>query len=154
MKVTWVLYFQTAVLRKRLDSYLNIFSQWVEYLLGNRQSFGEVEFSSFINDIFARIVPVEVTDRFLKSRITLVNNKKVRVCAHFVALYLRFTHLKTKKVVHSADNDVDCGCVSCLSSQEVLEIWQKQIFLILTVIFVLLSCYGSLCAHGQYTTML
>ncbi len=91
-------------------------------MLGNRQSFGEVEFSSFINDIFARIVPVEVTDRFLKSRITLVNNEKVRVCAHFVASYLRFTHLKTEQVVHSADNDVDCGCVSCLSSQEVLEI--------------------------------
>lgn len=42
---------------------------------------------------------------------------------HVVALYLCFfTHLKTEQIIHSADNDVDCGCVSSLGSQEVLEI--------------------------------
>ena len=33
-----------------------------------------------------------------------------------------FTHLQPEQIVHSADNDVDCGCVSSLGSQEVLEI--------------------------------
>lgn len=31
-------------------------------------------------------------------------------------------HLKTQQVVNSADDDVDCGRVSSLGSQEVLEI--------------------------------
>lgn len=54
--------------------------------------------------------------------------EQVIVFVHFVALYLCFTHLKTEQIVHSADNDVDCGCVSSLGSQEVLEICQKEIF--------------------------
>lgn len=45
--------------------------------------------------------------------------ESVCVC---VASYLCFAHLKTEQIVHSADNDVDCGCVSSLGSQEVLEI--------------------------------
>lgn len=40
----------------------------------------------------------------------------------FVTLHVCFTHLKTEQIVHSADNDVDCGCVSSLGSKEVLEI--------------------------------
>lgn len=42
--------------------------------------------------------------------------------AVYMALHLCFPHLKTEQIVNSADNDVDCGCVSSLGSQEVLEI--------------------------------
>ena len=48
-----------------------------------------------------------------------VSNK---VCVHSVASYLCLTHLKTQQIVHRADNDVDCGRVASLGSQEVLEI--------------------------------
>lgn len=46
--------------------HLNVLSERVEYLLCNIQSFGEVDFPSLINDILARVVPVEVTNGFLK----------------------------------------------------------------------------------------
>lgn len=38
------------------------------------------------------------------------------------ALYLSCPHLKTEQIVNRADNDINCGCVSSLGSQEVLEI--------------------------------
>lgn len=33
------------------------------------------------------------------------------------------SHLDPKQVIHSRDDDVDCGVVSCLSPQIVLEVW-------------------------------
>ena len=74
------------------SSYLNILSQWVEYLLGNRQSFGEVEFSSLVDDIFAGVVPVEVTDGFLNNRITLADADDGRVCACILRLCIYASH--------------------------------------------------------------
>lgn len=40
----------------------------------------------------------------------------------FVGECFRATHLKTEQIVHSADDDVDCGRISSLGSQEVLEV--------------------------------
>lgn len=66
MKVINVYIADLTVLTENSHSCLNILSEWVEYLFSYRQSFGEVDFSSLINDVFARVVPIEVTDRFLK----------------------------------------------------------------------------------------
>lgn len=80
---TIIFYFADfKVLAERSAAYLNVLSQWVEYLLGNRQSFGEVDSSSLVDDIFARVVPVEVADRFLKSRVTLVHYENSGASKH------------------------------------------------------------------------
>ena len=45
--------------------YLNIFSQAVENLFRHHNSFGEILFAGIINDVLARVIPVEITDRLL-----------------------------------------------------------------------------------------
>lgn len=39
-------------------------------------------------------------------------------------------YLESKKVIHSADYDVDAGCASCLSPQVVLKICKNRIILL------------------------
>lgn len=41
--------------------------------------------------------------------------------------FLLDTHLQPEQIVHSADNDVHCGCVPSLGPQEVLEICPEEI---------------------------
>lgn len=47
--------------------YLNIFREAVEHLLGHRHGLGKVPFALLLDDVLARIVPVEVADGFLGS---------------------------------------------------------------------------------------
>lgn len=47
------------------DFYLNVFSKSVKYLFCHCHGLGEVLFPWFINDILARVIPIEITDRFL-----------------------------------------------------------------------------------------
>lgn len=46
--------------------YLDVLRQGVEHLLGHIDGLGEVPLSLFVDDIFTRVVPVEVTDRLLQ----------------------------------------------------------------------------------------
>lgn len=45
--------------------YLNVLSQTVKNLLCHCHGFGEILFAWIIDDVLARVVPVEITDRFL-----------------------------------------------------------------------------------------
>ena len=58
--------------------YLDVFSQRVKNLLGNRQSFGEVPLTGLIHHIFPGVVPVEVTDGFLKRPENIKHDKQTR----------------------------------------------------------------------------
>lgn len=48
--------------------YLDVLGEAVEHLFRYRHGFGEVSLSLLLNDILARVVPVEVTDGFLWDR--------------------------------------------------------------------------------------
>lgn len=48
--------------------YLDVLGEAVEHLFGDRHGFGEVSLSLILDDILARVVPVEVTDGFLRVR--------------------------------------------------------------------------------------
>lgn len=45
--------------------YLDVLGEAVEHLFSYRHGFGEVSLSLLLDDILARVVPVEVTDGFL-----------------------------------------------------------------------------------------
>lgn len=45
--------------------YLNVLSESVKYLFCHCHCLGEVLFPWFINDILARVIPIEITDRLL-----------------------------------------------------------------------------------------
>ena len=49
-----------------LSPHLYVFCQAVEDLLGHRHGLGEVPLAWLINDVFSRVVPVEVTDGLLQ----------------------------------------------------------------------------------------
>lgn len=49
-------------------SYLDVLGEAVEHLFSYRHGFGEVSLSLLLNDILARVVPVEVADGFLWAR--------------------------------------------------------------------------------------
>lgn len=46
---------------------LNYFSKGVEYLTRNSYSLEEIRLTGSIDELFARVVPVEVHNRFLES---------------------------------------------------------------------------------------
>lgn len=46
--------------------HLDILGKAVEHLFGHSHSFREVSFAWFIYDVFTRVIPVEITDRFLE----------------------------------------------------------------------------------------
>lgn len=47
------------------EFYLNVFSESVKYLFCHCHGLGEVLFPWFVNDILARVIPIEITDRLL-----------------------------------------------------------------------------------------
>lgn len=71
---------------------LNDLRERVKHLTGNSDGLKEINFSSRINQLLARIMPIEVHNRLLQSQ----------------------------QVIDSADYHVDCGGISSLSSQIVL----------------------------------
>lgn len=99
--------------------YLYVLCKRVEDLLGHCQSPGEVPLTCFVDNVLPRVIPVEITDGFLREE-----SKKKKSMDGFRSpdLPVWRPHLKPQQVVHCADDDVDrCG-VSCLSPQEVLEV--------------------------------
>lgn len=76
----------THFLKNSATSYLNIFCECSEHLLGNLECLEKVLPARKINGVIVSIVPVEVRDGFLQ----------------------------TKEIVHSTHDDVDGGGVACL----------------------------------------
>lgn len=50
------------------EPYLNVLGEAVEHLFSHRHGLGKVPLALLLNDILARVVPVEVTDGFLGGR--------------------------------------------------------------------------------------
>lgn len=49
------------------DFYLNVFRERVKYLFSHCHGLGEILFPWFINDIFARVIPIEIADWLLEN---------------------------------------------------------------------------------------
>lgn len=47
-------------------SHLDVLRQAVEDLFGHRHCFGEIPLPGLVNDVFSRVIPVKVTDGFLR----------------------------------------------------------------------------------------
>lgn len=103
--------------------HLYVLGQRVEDLLGHGQSSGEVPLAGLINDVLTGVVPVEVADGFLTEE--KMNSLKNVDITMFVIIYLT-SYLESQQVVHCTNDDVHCGCVSCLSPQEILKIYMKM----------------------------
>lgn len=53
----------------RLHLYLYVLRKSIEDLLGDIDCFGEIPLSLLINNIFSRIIPVEITNGFLRKKV-------------------------------------------------------------------------------------
>lgn len=51
--------------------HLNVLRQRVENLLSDRKSFGEVQLSRVVDDVFTRVVPVKVADGLLENTLVV-----------------------------------------------------------------------------------
>lgn len=105
--------------------YLDVLGEAVEHLFSYRHGFGEVSLSLFLDDILARVVPVEVTDGFLWAREGMKDaGAKISPLGPGSGPVRLATlpYLQPQEIVHCADDDIDGGRVPSLCPQVVLEI--------------------------------
>lgn len=114
--------------------YLNVLCESVEDLFGYIDCFGEIPLALFIDDVFPRIVPVEIADGLLRTRAH--THTRVRcVLAERDGVHGGSAHLDSEQVIHRRYDDVDRCVVTRLRSQVVLKIWCTNTqFLSLTVL--------------------
>lgn len=92
--------------------YLDVLSEAVEHLFSYRHGFGEVPLALLVDDILARVVPVEVTDGFLWGRETggILEPRAVpRAPGSGHMRLASLPHLQPQEIVHCTDDDVDGG---------------------------------------------
>lgn len=97
--------------------YLDVLSEAVEHLFSYRHGFGEVPLALFIDDILARVVPVEVTDGFLWGREAggIMEPRAVPLASGSSRTRLAsLPHLQPQEIVHCTDDYVDGGRISGL----------------------------------------
>lgn len=87
--------YHTFMIRQLLNgTYLDVFSESSEDLLSNTDGADKVQFSSFINSVFAGVVPIEIHHRFLN----------------------------TQQIIYCTDDQIYCCVISYLCSQVILPI--------------------------------
>lgn len=97
--------------------YLDVLSEAVEDLFSYRHGFGEVPLALLIDDILARVVPVEVTDGFLWGQEAggIMEPRAVPLASDSGRTRLAsLPHLQPQEIVHCTDDYVDGGRISGL----------------------------------------
>lgn len=94
-------------------THLNVFGQGVEHLFGHVDRSTEIFFAMSVDHLFARVMPVEVHDRFLRRR------RRRRSFGVVLGEHRRY--LEAEEVVDGADDDVHIGVAARLQAQVVLK---------------------------------
>lgn len=66
MPKVWLIFFQIHKILMKLI-YLDILSKSIENLFCNLDGFGKISLSLLINNILPRIIPIKITNGFLKN---------------------------------------------------------------------------------------